>query len=160
MRERKKALISALRSANPLGGSPMRWRGRGLARVLLLLFVAAAIAAAAAAFGIARDYGYLRASILTGSPVAQDKLDVAAFVMQEDAEFLRTVIHQYGLDIVAPQDLHAQERPLGRHHRIALIGAKTGRVIFDGPWSEGAPNFLQCVSLEVARLPVMQQSVC
>jgi hypothetical protein len=106
------------------------------------------------------DYGYLRASILTGSPVAQDKLDVAAFVMQEDAEFLRTVIHQYGLDIVAPQDLHAQERPLGRHHRIALIGAKTGRVIFDGPWSEGAPNFLQCVSLEVARLPVMQQSVC
>ena len=33
------------------------------------------------------------------------KLDLAAFVMQEDAEFLRTVIRQHGLDIVSPQDL-------------------------------------------------------
>ena len=37
--------------------------------------------------------------------VAQGKLDLAAFVTQEDAEFLRTIIRQYGLDIVSPQDL-------------------------------------------------------
>src|SRR5262249_56710208 len=37
--------------------------------------------------------------------VAQSKLDIAAFVMQEDAEFLRTIIRQYGLDIASPQDL-------------------------------------------------------
>ena len=37
--------------------------------------------------------------------VAQGKLDLAAFVMQEDAEFLRSLIRQHGLDIVAPQDL-------------------------------------------------------
>ena len=37
--------------------------------------------------------------------VAEGKLDVAAFVMQEDAELLRTLIRQYSLDIVAPQDL-------------------------------------------------------
>jgi len=37
--------------------------------------------------------------------VAENKLDLAAFVIQEDAEFLRTVIRQYGLDIVSPQDL-------------------------------------------------------
>jgi TRAP-type uncharacterized transport system substrate-binding protein len=67
MMERRKALISAMRSANPFGGSPMPWRGKGLARILLLLLVSAAIAGIAAAFGIARDYGYLRASILTGS---------------------------------------------------------------------------------------------
>ena len=37
--------------------------------------------------------------------VAESKLDVAAFVMQENAELLRTLIREYGLDIVAPQDL-------------------------------------------------------
>jgi hypothetical protein len=37
--------------------------------------------------------------------VAESKLDLAAFVIQEDAEFLRTVIRQHGLDIVSPQDL-------------------------------------------------------
>src|SRR5262249_6911052 len=39
----------------------------GLARIVFLLLVSAAVAGAAAAFGIARDYGYLHASILTGS---------------------------------------------------------------------------------------------
>jgi TRAP transporter TAXI family solute receptor len=228
-------------SANPFGGTPTPWRGRGLVRVLLLLLLSAAIAGVAAAFGIARDYGYLRASILTGSVdgpyyalgsrlaerakrehgqltviptegsienvrrlsaadgdcremfalvqdgtpiasdarlellgrlpepeslmvlarqgnafrtfadlqgasigigpegsgtahlmrqlfddsdlrkldlhfsyhelaeqaelVAQGKLDLAAFVMQEDAEFLRNIIHQHGLDIVSPDNL-------------------------------------------------------
>ena len=33
----------------------------------ILLAAAAAVAAVAAAFGIARDYGYLQASIITGS---------------------------------------------------------------------------------------------
>jgi TRAP-type uncharacterized transport system substrate-binding protein len=65
--DQTKALISAMRSANPFGGSSVPWRGRGLVRVLLLLLVSAALAGIAAAFGIARDYGYLRASILTGS---------------------------------------------------------------------------------------------
>jgi len=50
---------------------PRAWRGKALARVSLLLVVGALIAAAAAAFGIARDYGYLQASILTGSAGGQ-----------------------------------------------------------------------------------------
>src|SRR5262249_18387349 len=33
------------------------------------------------------------------------KLDLAAVVMQDDAEFLHTIISQYGLDIVSPRDL-------------------------------------------------------
>jgi hypothetical protein len=37
--------------------------------------------------------------------VAEGKLDLAAFVMEEDAEFLRDVIRQYGLDVVSPQDM-------------------------------------------------------
>jgi TRAP-type uncharacterized transport system substrate-binding protein len=37
--------------------------------------------------------------------VAQGKLDIAAMVMQEDAEFLRMLIRDHGLDIVAPDDL-------------------------------------------------------
>ena len=45
-----------------------KWHGKGLARATFLLAVAALVAGVAAAFGIARDYGYLRASILSGSP--------------------------------------------------------------------------------------------
>src|SRR2546426_8977596 len=56
---------------NPIAGLGGAWRGRGLVRASLLLLAAAAIAAAASAFGIARDYGYLHASILTGSPGGQ-----------------------------------------------------------------------------------------
>ena len=37
--------------------------------------------------------------------VAEGKLDLAAFVMQEDAEFLHDVIRRHGLDVVSPQDL-------------------------------------------------------
>jgi len=37
--------------------------------------------------------------------VAQDKLDIAAMVMQEDAEFLRTLVRDHALDMVAPDDL-------------------------------------------------------
>ena len=46
---------------------PGTWLGKGLARALILLAAAAAVAGIAANFGIAHDYGYLRASILTGS---------------------------------------------------------------------------------------------
>lgn len=42
--------------------------GKALARAAALLIASALIAAVAAAFSIARDYGYLRASILSGSP--------------------------------------------------------------------------------------------
>jgi TRAP-type uncharacterized transport system substrate-binding protein len=44
------------------------WYGKGFARAAILLGIAAVIAAVAAGFGIAQNYGYLRASILTGSP--------------------------------------------------------------------------------------------
>jgi len=64
----RKPLISAMRSVTPIASVPVSWRGKGLARILLLLAAAAVVAALAAAFGIARDYGYLHASILTGSP--------------------------------------------------------------------------------------------
>jgi len=47
---------------------PAALRGKGLLRAALLLFAGAVIAAVAAAFGIARDYAFLHASILTGSP--------------------------------------------------------------------------------------------
>jgi uncharacterized protein len=37
--------------------------------------------------------------------VAQGKLDLAAFVMEDDAELLHTIMRQQGLDIVALDDL-------------------------------------------------------
>src|SRR6185295_12048298 len=46
---------------------PGAWRGKGFLRLLFLLVAAALVAAVAANFGIARDYGYLRESILTGA---------------------------------------------------------------------------------------------
>jgi TRAP transporter TAXI family solute receptor len=254
-----KALISAMRSAKPTG-LPVGWSGKGLARVLFLLLAAALIAAVAAAFGIARDYGYLHASILTGSAggeyyalatrlaerarrehgtlnviatagsienvsrlaagggrcadmfaliqdgtpvpaqarlellgrlpepeallllgrpghtfrtfadlrgasigigpdgsgtaylmhqlfddadlrtldvrlsyhalpeqaelVAQGKLDLAAFVMQEDADFLRTLVRRHGLDIVSPQDLQGL---IARYPWLTLGSIPAGR---------------------------------
>ena len=57
---------SAAYSPNP--GPRSTWYGKGLARAALLIALAALIAGVAAAFGIARDYGYLHASILSGSP--------------------------------------------------------------------------------------------
>jgi TRAP-type uncharacterized transport system substrate-binding protein len=46
----------------------MTRRRKGLVRIALLLIAGAVVAGIAAAFGIAQDYGYLRASILTGTP--------------------------------------------------------------------------------------------
>ena len=42
--------------------------GKGVLRLAFLFCIAAAVAALAGAFGIARDYGYLHASILSGTP--------------------------------------------------------------------------------------------
>ena len=47
---------------------PAAMHGKGLVRAALLLLAGAVIAAVAAAFGIVHAYGYLHASILTGSP--------------------------------------------------------------------------------------------
>jgi len=58
--------MSAAYSSNPSPRST--WYGKGLARAAVLLALAALVAGVAAAFGIARDYGYLHASILSGSP--------------------------------------------------------------------------------------------
>src|SRR5215813_10018670 len=63
--------FEAVQPRSPIAGLRGTGRGKGLVRASLLLVAAAAIAAAASAFGIARDYGYLHASILTGSPGGQ-----------------------------------------------------------------------------------------
>src|SRR5262249_46262024 len=60
-----------MRPGNPRAGGSFAWAGKGLVRILVLLAVGAVIAGVAAAFGIARDYGYLHASILTGSQGGQ-----------------------------------------------------------------------------------------
>jgi len=61
-------VTSAMHSADPPGSGPAAWRSKGLVRTSLLLIAAAGLAAIAASFGIVHDYGYLHASILTGSP--------------------------------------------------------------------------------------------
>src|SRR5262245_63155865 len=64
-RKARPPFISARFAASaPLPGA---WRGKGLLRLLLRLVAAPLVAAVAANFGIARDYGYLRAAILTGA---------------------------------------------------------------------------------------------
>jgi hypothetical protein len=47
---------------------PSNWRLKGLLRILLLGATAIAIAALASFFGVARDYGSLRAALLSGTP--------------------------------------------------------------------------------------------
>jgi len=47
---------------------PANWRIKGLLRIVLLFATAIAIAALASFFGVARDYGYLRATLLSGNP--------------------------------------------------------------------------------------------
>jgi hypothetical protein len=64
----KGALNSAMQPTNPFGRLRAPLRGKVIARAVFLIIVAALLAAVAAAFGIARDYGYLRASILTALP--------------------------------------------------------------------------------------------
>ena len=57
-----------MRLKSPIAASATAWLGKGFVRFLLLM---AAVAAFAAGFGIAHDYSYLRASILTGSQGGQ-----------------------------------------------------------------------------------------
>ena len=64
-------MVPATPPVNRFASWPGGWFGKGLLRALLLLAVGAVVAAVAAAFGIARDYGYLHASILTGSAGGQ-----------------------------------------------------------------------------------------
>lgn len=52
-------------------GSVSALSGRGLLRLAFLFCIAAAVAALAGAFGIARDYGYLQATFLSGAPGGQ-----------------------------------------------------------------------------------------
>jgi TRAP-type uncharacterized transport system substrate-binding protein len=47
---------------------PTNWRGKGLLRLLLIIVTAITIAALASFFGIARDYGYLSSTLLSGIP--------------------------------------------------------------------------------------------
>lgn len=54
--------------SNRMTGWSFAPRGKAALRIVLLLAGAAAIAALASTFGIAYDYGYLRASLLAGSP--------------------------------------------------------------------------------------------
>jgi len=56
-----------MRAPNPMASLPASWLGKGILRTVILLAAAAALAAVGGTFGIAHDYGYLRASILTGS---------------------------------------------------------------------------------------------
>ncbi|HEY7242909.1 MAG TPA: TAXI family TRAP transporter solute-binding subunit [Xanthobacteraceae bacterium] len=60
-----------MHSRSPIAASAVAWLGKAFVRVLLILIAAAGVAAFAAGFGIAYDYGYLHASILTGSQGGQ-----------------------------------------------------------------------------------------
>ncbi len=59
--------FTVMQSPNPIDRRPSDWRGKGLARISLLIAMAVAITALASIFGISRDYGYLHASLLTGT---------------------------------------------------------------------------------------------
>jgi TRAP-type uncharacterized transport system substrate-binding protein len=60
--------IRAVQSPNQIAGQPASRRGKGVVRILLLIGAAVAIAGLASIFGVARDYGYLQASLLSGNP--------------------------------------------------------------------------------------------
>ena len=55
--------------------------------------------------------------------VSKGELDLAAFVMQEDADLLRTVVHQYDLDIATFMDLPGL---VARHPWLSLGNIPTG----------------------------------
>jgi TRAP-type uncharacterized transport system substrate-binding protein len=70
--------------------------------------------------------------------LADGKLDLAAFVMQDDAGFLRDIVRQYGLDLVAPQDLDGLitrypwlslgRIPAGRYDLVRSIPAENRQI--------------------------------
>jgi hypothetical protein len=81
--------------------------------------------------------------------VSEGKLYLAAVVMQEDAEFLRDVVHQYGLDIVVPQDLQGLiarypwltlgQIPVGRYDLVHPIPAVEKQVAHLGTLVVASP---------------------
>lgn len=56
--------------------------------------------------------------------VGEGSLDFAAFVMREDAEFLRAVIRKYGLDVAGFQDMQGL---VGRYSWLSLGRVPSGR---------------------------------
>jgi len=56
--------------------------------------------------------------------VAQGSLDLAVYVMRDDAEFLRSIIRKYRLDIIDPQDLPGL---IGRYSWLSLGRIPQGR---------------------------------
>src|SRR5262249_32349690 len=100
--------------------------------------------------------------------VAQSKLDIAAFVIQEDAEFLRTVIRQHGLEIVSPQDLQGLIArypwlslgliPAGRYDVVRPLPAvdkqiaRLGTLVIAGPCAQRADR-IALLMLLAAELP-------
>lgn len=62
--------------------------------------------------------------------VAQGKLDIAAVVMEEDAQFVRSVLRRYHLDIVAPADLPGL---IARYPWLSLGAIAAGRYDLLGP---------------------------
>src|SRR6516225_4042212 len=57
-----------MHASNRIFNRSPTWRGKALLRLVLLVGAAAAVAAVASRFGVSRDYSYLRASLLTGTP--------------------------------------------------------------------------------------------
>lgn len=56
--------------------------------------------------------------------VGKGQLDLAAFVINEDAEFLRGIIRRHGLDVVSPRDI---EGLVARHPWLSLGRIPAGR---------------------------------
>src|SRR5262245_61082120 len=100
--------------------------------------------------------------------VAQSKLDLAAFVIQEDAELLRTIIRQHGLDIASPQDFPALiarypwlslgRIPAGRYDVVRPLPAvdkqiaRLGTLVIVGPCAQRADR-IALLMLLAAELP-------
>jgi len=100
--------------------------------------------------------------------VAQGKLDLAAVVMQEDADFLHNIIGQYGLDIVSPRDLQGLVArypwlslgriPAGRYDLVRPIPAvdkevaRLGTLLVAGPCAQRADR-IAMLMLVGAELP-------
>jgi TRAP-type uncharacterized transport system substrate-binding protein len=59
--------MNPMQTPHPNDRRSSDWRGWGPLRVMLIVLAAMAVTALASFFGISRDYGYLHASLLTGS---------------------------------------------------------------------------------------------
>jgi hypothetical protein len=100
--------------------------------------------------------------------VADGKLDLAAIVIQEDAELLRSMIRQYALDIVSPRDLDGLIArylwlskgviPVGRYDLVQPVPsankqiARLGTLVVAGPHARRADR-IALLMLLGAELP-------